>query len=252
MIRNNNLFRSLEHEPKYGELNEATKTYFSKLMAGQEIIRRKNPAADLRFGYKKALEVAILCSLALVLVISQASRAFSIASNPLAHTELVIQVADIPVTEQFFRPPPPPRPSIPVPTESELIPEDVTIASTEIDLSDIPPAPPPPSDDEYEIFIAYDEPPAIIGGMASLQKHLRYPRIAQAASIEGTVFVKVLVSPQGETERAEVLKSTATGMGFEESAISALQKVRWKPAKQRDRNIRVWISIPVQFKLVDS
>jgi len=46
------------------------------------------------------------------------------------------------------------------------------------------------------------------------------------------------------------MKVDPTGMGFGESALEAVQKVKWNPAKQRDRKIRVWISIPVQFRLV--
>jgi len=37
--------------------------------------------------------------------------------------------------------------------------------------------------------------------------------------------------------------------GLEEAAIAAIKKTRFKPAKQRDRNVGVYISIPVIFKL---
>jgi protein TonB len=164
--------------------------------------------------------------------------------------DVKIEVADIPQTKQLRKPPPPARPSLPVPTEDDMVPEDLTIASTELDLTDIPAPPPPPVDDEMPIFVAYDEPPLIIGGLQSLMTHLRYPRLAQAASVEGIVYVKILVGSDGSTEKVEIIKSTVSGMGFEDSAIDALNKVKWQPAKQRDRNIRVWVSMPVQFKLM--
>ncbi|RMF56682.1 MAG: energy transducer TonB, partial [Calditrichaeota bacterium] len=31
--------------------------------------------------------------------------------------------------------------------------------------------------------------------------------------------------------------------------IQAIKSVRWKPAKQRDRPVKVWVGIPVIFKL---
>ena len=120
-----------------------------------------------------------------------------------------------------------------------------------MDLSEIPPPPEPP-DEGVPVFIAYDEAPQIVGGMSALQKHLKYPRMAHISGLEGVVVVKVLVGLDGKTERAEILKAKPANMGFEESAMEALKKVKWRPAKQRDRDIRVWVAIPVQFSLISS
>ena len=37
--------------------------------------------------------------------------------------------------------------------------------------------------------------------------------------------------------------------GLDEAAMEAIRKTRFKPAKQRERAVGVWISIPVNFKL---
>ncbi|MFB0515439.1 MAG: TonB family protein [Candidatus Neomarinimicrobiota bacterium] len=37
--------------------------------------------------------------------------------------------------------------------------------------------------------------------------------------------------------------------GLDEAAAEAIKRTRFKPAKQRDRPVGVWISIPVNFKL---
>lgn len=238
---------------KKGEsaLNEATRKFFTAHITSQKLVAGKAPAANLKQGYYRNIERGFIVSLFLLIIVAQISRTFSVTVETVEKVDLQIEVADIPPTQQFHRPPPPPRPSIPVPSESEDIPEDLTIASTEIDLSDIPPPPAPPADD-MDIFIAYDEPPKIKGGMKALLKHLRYPRVAQSAGMEGIVFLKVLVGTNGTTERVEVIKAKPANMGFEESAIEAIKKVKWKPAKQREKDIRVWVSIPVQFKLVSS
>ncbi len=60
------------------------------------------------------------------------------------------------------------------------------------------------------------------------------------------------LSKKSNLLRLEIIKAKPENMGFEESALEAIQKVKWHPAKQRDRKIRVWVSIPVQFKLVGS
>ncbi len=251
MFRNKGLFQHLQQEKKESALDRKTRQYFSEKMTGMNIVRQKRDQANLKLAYRKTVEICSIFALTLVIGTAQVGRLFSLSTVAPQQVDIKIEVADIPATEQIHRPPAPPRPSVPIPTESEDVPEDMTIASTEIDLSDIP-APPAPPDDDANIFVAYDEPPEIVGGLQALSKHLKYPRVARAAGLEGVVFVKVLVGVDGKAERSEVIQAKPANMGFEESALSALQKVSWLPAKQRDRKIRVWVSMPVQFKLVSS
>ena len=37
--------------------------------------------------------------------------------------------------------------------------------------------------------------------------------------------------------------------GLDEAAVTAIKKTRFRPAKQRERAVGVWISIPVNFRL---
>lgn len=255
MLRNTNRgFRpSLGTEPaSESQLNSATRNFFSQMVDTSDLVRRKQPHADLKRQHRRVFEISFITTLFFLIVAFQAARQFSVTAEAMAQPEIKIEVADIPPTEQIKQAAPPARPTVPVPTESEDVPEDFTISNTEIDLTMIPPPPPPPEEDDLPIFVAYDEPPQILGGMAELQKHLKYPRLAQAAGVEGIVFLKVLVSAKGATEKVEILRAKPEKMGFEEAAATAVEKVKWEPAKQRDRKIRVWVSIPVQFKLVSS
>jgi len=245
-----NPFKILAEEKESLE-NNATKEFFSELISGQELTRRKAAAADLKRTYKKVLEGSFAITLAGTICLFQAARLFSLDVATLKKVDVTIEVADIPLTQQFRKPPPPPRPSIPVPTEDESIPEDLTISLTDLDLSDIPPPPAPPEEDDL-IFVAYDKAPEIIGGFAALQRHLKYPQLAARADLEGKVFVKVLVGVDGRTEKTEIIMAKPRNAGFEESAMDALRKVKWKPALQRDKRVRVWISFPVTFKLLRS
>ncbi|MCG8608513.1 energy transducer TonB [bacterium] len=233
-------------------LNKATRQFFSQHINGVNLIKDKNPKANLRLQNRKVFELSLAATLVVLITGFQIGKQFGFSTELPEKVDLQIEVEDIPITQQFRLPPPPVRPVVPVPTEDESIPEDLTIASTEISLSDIPPPPGPPAEEDGEppIFFAYDEPPEMIGGLGSLQKHLKYPKLAHAAGVEGVVFVKVLVGVDGSTERTEILQAKPSNMGFEESAQAALKKVKWVPAKQRDRKIRVWVSIPVAFKLV--
>ncbi len=106
-----------------------------------------------------------------------------------------------------------------------------------------------PGDDKLPVFAAYDEPPEIIGGSAEINKYLRYPPIARKAGVEGIVFVSVIVGLDGKTESVEIIKAEPANLGFEDSAIQAIKKVRWKPAKQRDKEVRAQVNIPINFNL---
>lgn len=98
----------------------------------------KSEQADLKRHYKEAVEVSLVSTLILIIAIFQIGRSFEMKTQSMDRVDVKIEVADIPPTEQFHRPPPPPRPSLPVPTDEESVPEDMTISSTEIDLTEIP------------------------------------------------------------------------------------------------------------------
>ncbi len=130
--------------------------------------------------------------------------------------QIIIEQIDIPQTEQFDRPPPPARPSVPVESESEDIADDVTLE--EFTLDPLRPIKP------------------------------KYPEIAQEAGIEGTVVVQVFVDEKGRVKETVILKGIPN-TGLDEAATDAIRIVRFKPAKQRERAVGVWISIPVNFRL---
>ena len=209
---------------------------------------RKNPEANLKLQYKKVIELSMILSLVIMLLVFQTLRAISLDETESKKLDIEIEVTDIPPTEQFKRPPPPPKPSIPIPTESEDVPEDLTIDETALDLSDIPPPPPPPDEEGDMIFVAFDEPPTPIGGFMSIQKALKYPEIARKAGIEGRVTVHVLVSEKGIVIKTKILQSLGH-TGCDQAAVNAIKKVKWNPAMQRDKPVKVWVAIPVIFRL---
>ena len=209
---------------------------------------RKNPEANLKLKYKKVIELSMVLSLVIMLLVFQTLRAISLDEAESKTVDIEIEVTDIPPTEQFKRPPPPPKPSIPIPTESEDVPEDLTIEANTLDLSDIPPPPPPPEDEGDMVFVAFDEPPTPIGGFMAIQKALKYPEIARKAGIEGRVTIHVLVSEKGEVVRTKILQSLVHA-GCDQAAVNAIEKVKWNPAMQRDKPVKVWVAIPVIFRL---
>ena len=154
-----------------------------------------------------------------------------------------ILIENIPQTQQIERPPPPARPSVPVESEDEDIADDLTIEETDLDNFEAWDAPPPPPDGPRVKFIPYDDPPQPLSNIRPV-----YPEIAQEAGIEGTVVVQVFIDKKGRVQDTIILKGIPN-TGLDEAAVTAIRKTRFRPAKQRERAVGVWISIPVNFRL---
>ncbi|MEE9162029.1 MAG: energy transducer TonB [Candidatus Neomarinimicrobiota bacterium] len=163
--------------------------------------------------------------------------------------EDLVEDINIPETRQLELPPPPPRPSIPIESEDEDLAQDITIEETVLNEFESWEAPPMLDNDRPDIrFIPYDEPPTPIGGYAAILSKLVYPEFARRAGIEGTVILRIFVSRKGFVEEIIVEKGLPD-TGLDEAAIRAVKQVRFKPAKQRDRPLGVWLTIPIRFKL---
>jgi protein TonB len=141
-----------------------------------------------------------------------------------------IEVTEVPQTAQEKLPPPPSRPAIPIESESEDMPDDVTIEDTEIDFDELPPPPPPPlteeGDEAASLFVPYDDPPDPIGGFAAIQAKLVYPEIARKAGIEGTVTIQAKISERGEVIDTRILVPSGNS-GCNEAAVAAIRAVKW-------------------------
>ena len=157
--------------------------------------------------------------------------------------QIIIENIDIPQTQQIDNTPPPARPSIPVPSDDEDIAEDLTLDELDFDDFSNLDAPPPPPSGPKVVFIPYDDPPVAMSPIRPL-----YPEIAQEAGIEGVVVVQAFIDEKGRVKETLILKGVPN-TGLDEAAMEAIRKTRFRPAKQRERAVGVWISIPVNFKL---
>jgi len=204
---------------------------------------RNEQSASIKFLYPVVVRITGISGIALLIVTFLSFP--RIVSNVELDEEIqiIIEQIDIPQTEQFDRPPPPARPSVPVESESEDIADDVTLEEFSLDEFDAWDAPPPPPEGPRVKFIPYDDPPVPLRPIRP-----KYPEIAQEAGIEGTVVVQVFVDERGRVKETVILKGIPN-TGLDEAATQAIRLVRFKPARQRERAVGVWISIPVNFRL---
>ena len=203
---------------------------------------KKVPEADLRLKYKKVLETSIIVSLIILIGAFYSFKKFDIAVKLPESPDIKIEIMEIPPTQQIQRPPAPAKPLIPIEAEDDDMLDDVTIEETDIVFDDYDDAPPPPpDDDEIFEFFAVSEKPQIIKKVVPL-----YPDLARKAQIEGKVVVTVTIDKKGNVEKAIIFKSIPM---LDEAAVAAAMQCKFKPAKQRDKFVKVKMNIPFDFKL---
>lgn len=214
-------------------------------------MKLKNPIADLRSKYKRTFEISLIIALAIMIVAFKFFPDLKGEGMQLEGPQELFTVEDIQQTKQENRPPPPPKPPIPIEAPSDDVLEDIEIGDTELDLEAEIEAPPPPKEEEVEeeptYFVAVEEMPEPIGGIKAIQEKIVYPEIAKRAGVEGKVYILAFVDVSGNVTKASVLKGI--GAGCDEAALSAVEKTKFKPGKQRGKAVNVQVSIPVVFKL---
>jgi TonB family protein len=95
------------------------------------------------------------------------------------------------------------------------------------------------------IFNPVEEEP--VPDMKQLYKVLKYPEMARQARIEGRVIVSVYIAEDGSPAAVKILDSENSML--DEAATDAVKSINYKPARQNDKNVGCWISIPIQFRL---
>ena len=103
------------------------------------------------------------------------------------------------------------------------------------------PAAPKQKDETY--YVAVDEMPEPFGGTQGIISKIIYPTSAKQKSIEGTVFVLAFVDENVMLRKTLLTKGI--GYGYDEAAMNAVFRSRFKPGRQNGRPVKVQIQIPV-------
>lgn len=106
-----------------------------------------------------------------------------------------------------------------------------------------------------EIFTIVEEQPTFGAGEEGRQKFLgeniKYPDLARENGIQGIVYVTFVVEPDGSISNVQVLKGI--GAGCDEEAMRVVKMMpKWTPGKQRGKNVRVKINMPIKFVIADN
>jgi len=201
---------------------------------------KKNKAVIHNY-YQINLEKASILALILVILlfllfprikISETIKTEGIGSS--------ITVEDIPITRQGTPRKPPPRPVVPIPSEDDLIPDDVTIADTDL---------------IFEQFSLHQGLGTTIGEINIIQPRPifevipEYPEDLQKKGIEGLVKLHLHIDKSGHVIEVLILENTTDNIASADAAKNAALKGRYIPAKKNNKPTDLWITRIYTFGL---
>ena len=154
--------------------------------------------------------------------------------------------------------PPPPeaiaRPATPVIAEADVS-EDITIAPTTFEDNPVENLPPPPEESGTDLsaaptFTPFTVAPEILNRGEIIDAMVEnYPPFLRDSGIGGVVRVFFFIDDKGIVQTTRVDKSSGYEM-LDAAALEVAALYRFSPALNRDTRVPVWVSVPVEFRVI--
>jgi len=222
---------------------------------------KKNPKKDLNRQMTLFLQIGLVFALTVVLVAFEwrtyEKNEFTLVSS--GAVQIDEEMVQITQQEQPLEPPKPVSPTtFEITDDTAAIQDEINI---DIEVRPDQPAPAyvpvipevEPEPIEEKIFTFVEEYPEFPGGDKALREfilnNLNYPEIARKTGITGTVYVQFVVEKDGSISDVKVVRGI--GGGCDEEAVRVVKSMpKWKPGKQRGQPVRVYFTLPIEFKLM--
>ena len=176
---------------------------------------------------------------------------------------LIEEEIQIDQTFQEETPPPPPEPEeVPeVIEEIKIVEDDVETEEVNFSTEDTKEAveikqvvidEEEEEEEIEEVFLVVEEQPEFPGGMAKLMKYfsdnVRYPVVAAENGIQGRVICQFTVWRDGSIRDIVVVRGVDKSLDKE--AVRLIENMpKWKPGKQRGKEVSCKFTVPVSFRL---
>ena len=224
---------------------------------------KKSPKADLEKKKTTGLLIGYVLALAVMFIAFEWSERDKVINIDTGMGEVYFEEEIIPITEQEEQKTPPPPPEAPKAEEIiEIAENDANVEETTIQASDetdkavevkyVPVEVEEEEVEEQQIFQVVEEMPEFPGGMAEcmkwLSKNMKYPTISQENGVQGRVIVQFVVNRDGSIVDAVVARGVDPYLDKEALRVVGLMP-KWKPGKQRGKEVRVKYTLPVMFRL---
>jgi periplasmic protein TonB len=234
-------------------------------------------AYELRKRYPKRGTIALIISITILFfgfgmpLIANMMKQRAVRN--LLENNTVISLEKVDKKVEKITPPPPPPPPAPsikeIKFKAPVIVDSVTVETDLIDLTDCDFNSNPPVDtttqrievtkvekndlpEEIVNIIDVTEPPIYPEGESALIKyvaeHTVYPQPAIDGEIEGTVYIRFVVTKTGHIGEAKVYRKVDPLLDNEALRVIKLLP-KWTPGKINGYPVNVWFIMPVKFKL---
>lgn len=109
-----------------------------------------------------------------------------------------------------------------------------------------------PENNPETIYVAVEQMPRYVGGEMAMNefiaKNLKFPEERMDDDITGKVFVRFVVSKDGDVKDAQIMRSL--DVAFDKEALRVVNSMpKWIPGKQNGVNVPVYYIVPIAFKL---
>jgi periplasmic protein TonB len=105
---------------------------------------------------------------------------------------------------------------------------------------------------EEKPLYGVEQMPQFPGGeeelMRFITENLKYPAVAAEVGIEGRVTIRFVVNKNGEVSNVEIIRGLDPSCDKEATRVVKLMP-KWIPGRQNGRNVPVYFTLPVVFKL---
>ena len=105
---------------------------------------------------------------------------------------------------------------------------------------------------KQEPFTFVEEMPTFPGGDKEMYKwitkNVQYPAYEKDADIQGKVFVRFVIQPDGSVDQVQVVRGVSKGLDKEAARVVSAMP-RWNPGKQGGRAVPVYFNLPINFVL---
>ena len=205
----------------------------------QGISERKDP---LREQYALRIERAAVLALLLLIGLFLGFKRLALERpREPVRVALSVVVEEIPATRQGSRRPPPRKPAVPIPAESEMLPEDEVIEPEQDWLQGLGEAASTGQSERIGGALLY-LPRAIRDVIPEFPEKLR-------GKVRGYIKLMLRVDPSGRVAEVLVVENTTGSDELQRAAVAAAKRCLFVPPRdERGRKVSVWVPKIYRFQ----
>jgi len=86
--------------------------------------------------------------------------------------------------------------------------------------------------------------------MKFIKKNLHYPEFEKSKNIQGNVYARFVVNPDGSISDIKILRSVNGSKNFDSEVVRVIKSMpRWLPGENKGEKVPVFMTLPFQFKI---